>query len=171
MSSPYLAEIRITSFNYAPQGWALCNGQLLPINQNQALFSLLGTTYGGNGVNNFALPNLQARVPMHTSAAYPLGATGGEAEHILLVAEMPSHKHGLHTSTDAGTRHTPALSVPAATSPSGGANIYTAAGAPLTQLDPNAIGATGENQPHPNLQPCLTLNFVIAMQGIFPSRN
>lgn len=174
MSTPFLGEIRITSFEFAPRGWAFCNGQILPINQNQALFSLLGTNFGGNGTNTFALPNLQARVPMHTGSgpggSYYVGQSGGEATHTLTVPEIASHTHSLHTSTDPGDRTTPALGVPAAKSPTG-ADMYTAAGAPLTSLDPNAVGATGANQPHANVQPCLTLNFVIALQGIFPSRN
>jgi microcystin-dependent protein len=165
MSEPFLAEIRIFSFNFAPPGWALCNGQLLPINQNQALFSLLGTTYGGDGQTTFALPNLRGRVPMHVGA-HGLGEQGGEEAHSLSMAEMPAHTHVVNaTDADANTGN-PANNVPArATTP-----VYHAPTA-LTALHPNSITNVGGSQPHANMQPFLAITFAIALQGIFPSRN
>jgi microcystin-dependent protein len=169
MSTPYLAEIRLTSFAFAPRGWALCNGQLLPINQNQALFALLGTTYGGDGRTNFALPNLQGRAPMHFSATHLLGEAGGEAVHTLTAAEMPAHGHALRASGKAAASSSPNGGVLAAV-PRGGTPAYAAA-TNLVPLNPAAIAASGGSQPHENRAPFLTLNFVIALQGIFPSRN
>jgi microcystin-dependent protein len=180
MATPFLSEIKIISFNFAPKGWALCNGQLLPINQNQALFSLLGTTYGGNGQTNFALPNLQVRTPMHMGNSHLLGAVGGEISHTLTISELPNHIHfasGVNNSAVAGN----AGRVPAGTkglaqghaATSDGnvtVNLY-GTGNVSEQFDPTAIGNTGGSQPHPNQQPFLTLNFVIALDGIFPSRN
>ena len=169
MSTPYLAEIRLTSFAFAPRGWAMCNGQVLPINQNTALFSLLGTTYGGNGVTTFALPNLQARMPMHVSGAHPLGESGGEAFHTLLAGEMPSHGHALRASSKPAASSSPnggVLAQPART----GTPAYAAA-AGLVPLNPAAITASGGGQPHENMPPYLAMNFIIALQGIFPSRN
>ena len=174
MSEPYLGEIRLVSFQFAPRGWALCNGQLLAINQNQALFSILGTTYGGNGFNNFALPNLQGAVPMHFAqtgdSLVPLGQSNGEELHTLQQTEMPSHSHGLLASGAFMNTSSPGGGVPAA-KPRFGQNIYAAPGSPLTAMNPQAIPASGGNQPHENRQPYLTLNFVIALTGIFPARN
>jgi microcystin-dependent protein len=166
MGTPYLAEIRIVSFNFAPKGWALCNGQLLPINQNQALFALLGTTYGGDGVTTFALPNLQGRSPIHTGNGHVLGENGGEETHTLTVAEMAAHQH-----TAVATSATPS-----ATSPAGGfwgnAGISTySSNTPTATMAPQAVSAAGGGGSHPNLSPYSVLNFVIALQGIFPSRN
>jgi microcystin-dependent protein len=166
MAEPYLGEIKLVSFNYPPKGWALCNGQLLPINQNQALFSILGTTYGGDGRTTFALPNLQGRVPMHFGNGYVLGQQGGEAGHTLTTAELPNHAH--HQATgDQASSNTPKGNV-LATKPRLGKNIYTAPANPVG-LQPAASGPGG--QPHSNLQPSLVLNFAIALVGIFPSRN
>ena len=169
MSTPYLAEIRMTSFQFAPKGWALCNGQLLPINQNQALFALLGTQYGGNGTTNFALPNLQGRVPMHFSGAHPQGGTGGEESHTLTAAEMPGHVHALRASSKAAASASPNGGVLAAVG-RGGTPAYAGATS-LVPLNPQAIAASGGNQPHENRPPYLTVSFVIALVGIFPSRN
>ena len=169
MGTPYLAEIRLTSFLFAPKGWALCNGQLLPINQNQALFALLGTTYGGDGRSNFALPNLMGRAPMHFSATHALGAAGGEASHTLTAAEMPSHAHALRASGKAAASSSPNGGV-LATVGRGGTPAYAAA-THLVALNPAALSTAGGGQPHGNEAPYLTLNFVIALQGIFPSRN
>jgi microcystin-dependent protein len=156
-------------FGFPPRGWALCNGQLLPINQNQALFSILGTTYGGDGRVNFALPNLQSRVPVHaTSGATRLGEAGGEAAHTLSVAEMPIHSH-LKASVNQATSGTPAGHVLAA-KPRRGSNLYTSPPA-NQQINDGPAAIAGGNQAHLNLQPFLVLNFIIALQGIFPSQN
>ncbi len=166
MSEPYLAEIRLVSFNFPPKGWAFCNGQLLPINQNQALFSLLGTTYGGNGQTTFALPDLQGRTPFHAGNGHVVGERGGEDTHTLIGGEMAAHQHAaIATSVS-----------PNATSPAGGfwgnANIGAySSNPPNAAMAPQAGGAAGGSQPHPNLSPYLALNFVIALVGIFPSRN
>lgn len=169
MADPYLGEIRPTSFAFAPKGWALCNGQLLPINQNQALFSLLGTTYGGDGRVNFALPDLRGRAPMHVSPAHVLGERGGEEVHTLTVAEMPRHDHDFNASGSAASNPSPMGCTPA-TATTGSPRIYAAAGA-MTPLSPQAISPAGGSQPHENRQPSLALNFIIALQGIFPSRS
>jgi microcystin-dependent protein len=166
MATPYLSEIRLVSFNFPPSGWALCNGQILPINQNQALFALLGTTYGGNGITTFALPNLQGCVPIHWGKGYNLGQTGGEQNHALAVNEMPAHTH-----TPVGANSAPNQPHPTgntwANAP--GNNAYaTAANA---SMNPTAIANAGGSQAHPNMQPYLTLNFIIALTGIFPSQN
>ncbi len=169
MSEPYLAEVRLTSFAFAPKGWAFCNGQILPISQNTALFSLLGTTYGGNGVSTFALPNLQARMPMHVSGAHVLGQSGGEATHTLTSGEMPAHGHALRASSKPAASSSPnggVLSQPGRT----GTPAYAAA-ADLVPLNPAAITASGGGQPHENMPPFLVMNFIIALQGIYPSRS
>jgi microcystin-dependent protein len=169
MGTPYLAEIRLTSFSYAPKGWALCNGQLLPINQNQALFALLGTTYGGDGRTDFALPDLRGRAPMHFSGTHALGATGGEDSHALAVSEMPAHAHTLRASSKVAASSSPNGGVLA--QPGRGATPAFAAATSLVPLNPEAIGNSGGGQPHENRPPFLAMNFVIALQGIFPSRN
>ncbi len=167
MSEPYLAEIRLLSFVWAPKGWALCNGQLLPINQNQALFSLLGTVYGGDGRTTFALPDLRGRVPVGAGTGhgivYPLGQLGGEAAHTLSLSELPAHTHAASVAA-AATVTTP-------TSSSVLAQTGKAAFAPAatTALDPAGVSAVGGAQAHLNLAPSLTLSFVIALQGVFPS--
>jgi microcystin-dependent protein len=164
MGTPYLAEIRIVSFNFAPKGWALCNGQSLPINQNQALFSILGTTYGGNGQTTFNLPNLQGRVPLHTGGSFLLGQSAGEDGHTLSGGEA-SHTHA-------------ALANPAVTdqaSPAGhfwaNAGLSNFANTPNTLMAATALSTVGGGQPHENRSPFLVLSFVIALAGIFPSRN
>jgi len=165
MSTPFLAEIKIFSFNFAPRGWALCNGQLIPINQNQALFSLLGTTYGGDGRTTFALPNLQGRTPIHFGGGFTLGQSGGEENHTLIQSEMPTHTHGGKGSSNAADQQTPTGSLWAVT-PS---NAYSSN---LNgSMSAAAVGPVGGNQPHLNLSPYTTLNFCIALQGIFPSQN
>ncbi len=164
MAEPFLAEIRIFSFSFPPKGWAACNGQLLPINQNQALFSLLGTTYGGNGITTFALPNLQGRVPVHVGNSIVLGESAGEASHTLIASEMPAHTHPATGSS------TPAnLGDPTGNLWAMGNAAYNPT--PNTTMNPASVLPVGGNQPHENMSPYLTLNFCIAMQGIFPSRN
>jgi microcystin-dependent protein len=170
MGTPFIAELRIMSFGFAPRGWALCNGQLLPINQNQALFSLLGTTYGGNGTTNFGLPNMQTRVPIHMGNGFTLGQQGGENAHTLSIPEIPSHFHPAVASADA----------PASNSTSAPSNFFgtTADNSTLYSTNPanqlmnaGVISNTGGSQAHENRQPFLALNFCIALQGIFPSPN
>ena len=168
MAEPFLSEIRIMSFDFAPKGWALCNGQLLPINQNQALFSLLGTTYGGNGQTTFALPNLQGRVPIHVGSGHTLGERAGEYAHTLSISGLPQHTHAANATSVAATAGTPSNTL--MLSQAVGANLYGAA-ANLQPMAPNATTPLGGSQPHENMQPFLTLNFCIALQGIFPSQN
>ena len=166
MAEPFLSEIRMMSFNFPPKGWAFCNGQLLPINQNQALFSLLGTTYGGNGQTNFALPDLRGRTPIHVGNGHSLGERAGESAHTLLLAELPQHLHLASGSTTSGDTSTPSGDILADTP----TQIYTSP-ANLTSLQPPTVTNVGGGQPHDNMQPYLTINFCIALQGIFPSRN
>lgn len=174
MTEPFLAEIRIFPFNFAPHGWAFCDGQLLPLSQNTALFSLLGTTYGGDGRTTFALPSLQGRAPMHPGqgpglSPHGLGETGGTESVSLLPSEMPSHAHGWNASNQDATAQGPAGQLTAGGV--GGIALYnTPAPASMTTLSPNAVGSVGGGQPHNNLQPYLILNFCIALQGIFPPR-
>lgn len=175
MSNPFLAEIRIFPFNFAPVGWAQCNGQLVPISQNTALFSLLGTTYGGDGRSNFALPNLQGNAPLCPGqgpglSLRDLGETGGETTVTLLQSEVPSHTHSLHADPRPATLNSP--SSQNALARSDPQNIYrTPSGAATPQpMAANAVGISGGNLPHNNLQPYLTLNFCIALQGVFPAR-
>ncbi|MGE3466698.1 MAG: phage tail protein [Pyrinomonadaceae bacterium] len=167
MAEPFLAEIRIMSFVFAPRGWALCNGQLLPINQNQALFSLLGTTFGGDGQVNFALPDLRARVPIHEGSGHTLGERGGEQAHTLSINELPTHTHLLNATSNDGTQPIPAGNLLARAAP---ANPYLVA-TDLAAMNPGTLASVGGSQPHLNMQPFLTLNFCIALQGIFPSPN
>ncbi|HZQ27507.1 MAG TPA: tail fiber protein [Acidimicrobiales bacterium] len=178
MSSPFVAEIRIFACNFAPTGWALCNGQLMPISQNTALFSLLGTTYGGDGKSTFALPDLEGRVPIHTGgnqpgpglSTYDLGQTSGTESVTLLTTEMPFHNHGLQASTDFGNNPTPANYVNLART--SGATPYAASASnpPLTALAPQSLTPAGSSLPHNNMMPYLTLTFCIALQGVFPPR-
>ncbi len=170
MADPFISEIRLMSFAFAPKGWALCNGQLLPINQNQALFSLLGTTYGGDGRVNFALPDLRGRSPLHVGNGHVLGERAGEQAHTLTAAELPSHSHGLNASGDVANNNLPGQALPAA-KPRGGINRYAPAGSGNTMLHAGTLSSAGGSQAHENLQPFLTLNFCIALQGIFPSFN
>jgi len=172
MAEPFLSEIRIFSFNFAPKGWAMCNGQLLPINQNQALFSLLGTTYGGNGQTNFALPNLRGRVPNHFMGAHTLGEQGGSEAVTLSQAQLPTHTHTLNTNlavTGAAVNATQGSPLSNFWANNGKAQWCTSA--PDAVMHPSAVGNIGGSQPHINMQPFLTLNFCIALQGIFPSPN
>lgn len=166
MAEPFLSEIRLMSFVFAPKGWALCNGQLLPINQNQALFSLLGTTFGGDGRVNFALPDLRGRVPLHVGSGHTLGERGGEQAHTLSIAELPTHTHTVNSSANAGTVGTASGNLYAK-------SLSAAYNAPenLTALSPDALTNVGGSQAHLNMQPFLTLSFCIALQGIFPSPN
>lgn len=169
MAEPFLSEIRMFSFVFAPKGWALCNGQLLPINQNQALFSLLGTTYGGDGRVNFALPDLRARVPIHTGNGHTLGERGGEQAHTLSIAELPTHIHEAQGNTGSATSPDPTNGFLAAPSSALGA-VYGPA-ENLVAMNPGMLSNTGGSQAHLNMQPFLTLSFCIALQGIFPSPN
>jgi microcystin-dependent protein len=181
MGTPFMGELRIMSFNFAPKYWAQCNGQFLPINQNQALFSLLGTTYGGNGTTTFALPDLRTRVPAHLGNGWVQGEVLGEYSHTLIASEMPQHLHFL--SADANGAATSNSATPAAGNsfgqttgkPSQGNpfafNMYSSTLTSLTTEDPHALANAGGSQPHENRQPFLTLTICIALQGIFPSRN
>lgn len=165
MSEPFLGEIKVVSFNFPPKGWALCNGQLLPINQNQALFSILGTTYGGDGRVTFGLPNLQGRTPMHVGDGIVLGEMGGETAHTLNISELPAHNHVPAGVSTTGTLGSLAGNVWGSAT----ANPYS--GSPGSAMNPATIVAMGGNQPHENMPPYLVLNFIIALQGIFPSQN
>jgi microcystin-dependent protein len=179
MSDQFVAEIRIFPFNFAPTGWATCDGQLMPISQNTALFSLLGTTYGGDGKSTFALPNLQGSAPMQPGqgqglSLYDLGQIGGSDNVTLLTTEMPLHTHTAQVSTTNATVATPTGNVPAriafSTGTQSGSGVAYSGNAPTVQLSPAALAASGGGLPHNNLQPYLTLTFCIAMQGIFPAR-
>ncbi|MEJ0075775.1 MAG: tail fiber protein [Alphaproteobacteria bacterium] len=165
MSTPFLSEIRLMSFGFAPKGWTMCNGQLLPINQNQALFSLLGTTYGGDGRVNFGLPDLRGRVPTHMGGGLTLGERAGTEAVTISISTMPTHAHTMVGTSDVGTNAPPSGQLLGA-SP---AKIYDPFANPTT-LQPGTIGNTGGSQAHNNMQPFLVLNFCIALQGIFPSQ-
>lgn len=178
MSEPFLAEIKVVSFNFPPKGWAACNGQLMPINQNQALFSLLGTVYGGNGQTNFGLPNMQGRVPVHFGDGYVLGQTGGSTSVSLTVSQMPQHNHIVSARNDTMAA-TAANSVPtnkafasAQVAAQGGTTVPLNLYGPYASLVATAaVANAGGSQPHNNMMPYSVLNFVIALQGIFPSQN
>lgn len=170
MAEPFLSEIRITSFNFPPKGWALCNGQLLPINQNQALFSLLGTTFGGNGQTEFALPDLRGRTPIHVGSGHTLGERGGEQAHTLSIGELPAHTHLLSGSSSAADAGLPGGNLLGATANDTFGAAY-AAPSNLAAMAPQAVASAGGSQAHLNMQPFLTLSFCIALQGIFPSPN
>lgn len=165
MSTRFISEIRLMSFGFAPQGWAQCNGQLLPINQNQALFSLLGTTYGGNGQTNFALPDLRGKVPIHEGSGFVLGQTGGEQAHTLTQSEMPLHVHFENAATINGTTPAPVGNILAQA-----LNAYHPFSSPVA-INPGTVTNVGGSQAHLNMQPFLTLNYCIALSGIFPSQN
>jgi microcystin-dependent protein len=164
MAEPFLSEIRIMSFVFAPKGWALCNGQLLPINQNQPLFSLLGTTFGGDGRVNFALPDLRSRAPIHVGSGHTLGERGGEQAHTVSIAELPTHTHVLSGTSTNGTQQIPVGNLIAPT-PN---QLYHGADA-LVAMAPETVANVGGSQAHLNMQPFLVLSFCIALQGIFPS--
>jgi microcystin-dependent protein len=166
VATPFLGEIKIVSFGFPPKGYAFCNGQTMAINQNTALFSLLGTTYGGNGTTTFQLPNLQASAPMHFGNGFQLGQTGGETSHTLLLSEMPQHTHPVQVVSRPGTQQSPAGNYLAAHR--GG---YADAADANTSLAGGTLALTGGSQPHANMPPYLVLNFVIALVGIFPSRS
>jgi len=167
MSTPFMAEIKLVSFNFAPKGWAMSNGQLLPINQNQALFSILGTTYGGDGRVNFALPDYRSRVPVHRGSGITEGEKVGEEFHTVIMGEMPAHNHfaGASNLADANNVNVPTNNIPA------NASVSPYRSTINTTLAPNAVTNVGGSQPHENRQPFLVINFVIALQGIFPSQN
>lgn len=165
MSEPFLAEIRIFGFNFAPRGWAMCDGQILPINQNQSLYSLLGTIYGGDGRTSFALPDLRGRVPIHVGNGYSEGQKGGEEAHTLSVNEIPGHTHTIQASTDASTAQDPTNNVLAKSG-----QIYKQS-SNLVDMVSGTMANAGGGQAHENMQPFLALNFCIALQGLFPSRN
>lgn len=174
MADPFVAEIRIFAFNFAPKGWAMCNGQLLPISQNTALFSLLGTTYGGDGKSTFALPNLQGNAALHPGqgqglSLYDLGQMGGSDFVTLLQTEMPVHNHFMVASGQSANQLAPAPDR-ALSRTSGGFGYQSNTTQNLDFMDPNMIAPTGGSQPHNNRQPSLTFNFCIAMQGVFPPR-
>ena len=170
MSEPFIGEVKFVAFNFAPRGYALCNGQLLPVNQNQALFTLLGTTFGGNGQTTFGLPNLQGKVPVHQGQGSNLpavgwGASGGESSHTLTTAEMPVHNHLVTASSQAPSQSSPVGGY----LPTAGASLY--ASSANTTMAGAEIGSNGGNQPHNNMQPYQVVNAIIALVGIFPSRN
>ncbi|MET1110107.1 MAG: tail fiber protein [Allosphingosinicella sp.] len=165
MAEPFLAEIRIVSFNFAPKGWAMTNGQFLPINQNQALFSLLGTTYGGNGQTTFALPDIRGRASMHFGGGHTLGEKAGEQAHTVTLSEMPTHTHFAQASNNTGSVQTGAGNVLGVVA----GRLYTDVAA-LTTLAPSTITNVGGSQAHLNMQPFLALTYIIALQGIFPSQ-
>lgn len=173
MSEPFLAEVRIVGFNFAPRGWAFCDGQILPINQNQSLYSLLGTTYGGDGRTSFALPDMRGRTPIHVGASngtdHRLGQKSGEETHTLAVNEMPSHDHGLKASSELADTPIPTGNLLASSAPN---EIYSAfASSQQAQLANGTVVNAGGGQAHNNMMPYLTINFCIALQGLFPSRN
>jgi microcystin-dependent protein len=168
MAEPFLAELRMMSFVFPPKGWALANGQLMPINQNQALFSLLGTMYGGNGQTTFGLPNLQGRVPISMGSGHTLGEVGGQQAVTLSISQIPTHVHTASgTSTGASTGTPSNTLMMAKSTPQ---NLYAAFGSPVS-MAPNVVANVGGSQAHLNMQPFLTISFCIALQGIFPSQN
>ena len=173
MATPFIAEIRMFGFNFPPRGWALTNGQLLPINQNTALFSLIGTIYGGNGTTNFALPNLQGRTPLHFGSSafgsYQLGQTGGASAHTLVTSEMPAHSHGISATTSAAP--TTAIGPESALPANAPHEPYRSGSVTLVPMKAGLVQNAGSGQAHQNMQPYLVVNFCIALQGIFPSRN
>ncbi|MGI9644274.1 MAG: phage tail protein [Ilumatobacteraceae bacterium] len=175
MSEPFLAEVRIVAFNFAPRGWAFCDGQILPINQNQSLYSLLGTTFGGDGRTSFALPDLRGRTAIHFGSSngtnHTIGQKSGEETVTLSAAEMPQHTHGFQASANTANQAVPTGNVPATPSSSLGTVYSGTATTQNTTLNPASIANTGGGQAHNNMQPYLAVNFCIALQGLFPSRN
>ena len=171
MSEPFLGQISITAFGFAPRGWALCNGQLLPISQNQALFALLGTIYGGNGSVTFALPDLRGRAALHAGGGLVQGRAAGLEQVTLSTAQMPAHSHALRASSDLANASVPGNAVPAARARRGPTMYAGGSGGLAVSMHPASVAATGDSQAHDNMQPFGVLSFVIALQGIFPSRN
>lgn len=165
MGTPFLGEIKMISWNFPPKGWAFCNGQQLPINQNQALFSLFGTMYGGNGQTTFALPDLRGRTPFHIGSGFTQGQAGGETAHTLTQQEMPTHNHLVNCNSAIGSAVAPLNNIWASTTQ----NPYSASSDSAMLAE--SITNVGGSQPHNNLQPYLVINFIVALQGIFPSRN
>jgi len=166
---PFLAEIKIFSFNFAPKGWALCNGQFIPINQNQALFALLGTTYGGNGQTNFALPDFRARAPIHFGNGHNIGERAGEQAHTINISELPQHRHLVQVKTDAVSTNIPSnQTIFGNTAPN---QVYNGTGENLVSMNNTSLSSIGGSQAHLNMQPYLALNFCIALLGVFPSQN
>jgi len=175
MSDQFVAEIRIFGFNFPPVGWAFCNGQVLPLSQNTALFSLLGTNYGGDGKSTFALPNLQGSVPLQQGegpglSLYDLGETGGQTTVTLISSELPAHTHALECSTAVGDQTSPVGHVPAVPPAQRGQNFYADAPGTKPAMNANLLAVAGGNLPHNNMPPYLTLNFCIALQGVYPAR-
>lgn len=166
MSTPFLGEIKIISWNFAPQGWAFCNGQFLPINQNQALFSLLGTMYGGNGQTTFALPDFRGKIPVHMGAGFTQGQTAGQYAHTITMSEMPAHNHFLQVTNNVGTTQNPTDQVILSKSVANTYGGFT----DIVAMNAGSITPVGGSQPHENKQPYLVLNFIIALVGIFPSQ-
>ena len=170
MSEPFLAEIRIVGFNFAPRGWAFCDGQILPINQNQSLYSLLGTTYGGDGRTSFALPDLRGRTPIHFNDSYRQGNKGGTETETLIAAEMPAHSHQPGCSREPGNQRSPVGHLPAQEA-TGATAVYSDKGANADMSPTLSVADIGGGESHENMQPWLALNYCIALQGLFPSRN
>jgi microcystin-dependent protein len=174
MSEPFLGEIRMFAFNFPPKGWATCNGQILPINQNEALFAILGTTYGGNGTTTFALPNLQSCVPIHQGqgpnlSPYVIGQIGGQENVTLTPAQMPTHTHPVQCNTGGGNQASPSGNYPAVEST--GTSLDYSNASPNGTMNSAMLGTQGGSQSHPNIQPYVCVNFCIALAGVFPSRN
>jgi microcystin-dependent protein len=169
MSEPFLGELKLVSFNFPPKGWAMCNGQLMPINQNQALFSLLGTTYGGDGRVTFALPDLQGRAPLHQGGGVVLGQSAGAETVTLNSSQLPTHTHTLAASADIANASVPGGALPAA-KPRGGMNRYAPVGSD-TVMGASSLNSIGGSQPHSNMQPYMVLMWIVALQGIFPTQN
>lgn len=168
VAEPYIGEIRVFAFGIIPKGWAACNGQLLPVNTNQALFTILGNKFGGDGIANFALPNLQGRTPVNVSSTIPLATAGGEAEHMLTIPEIPAHTHQAYGDSSPATALSPSGNVWGTAA--SGRYLYSEAD-PNTTMNVSAIGTAGGNQGHNNMQPYTTVSFCIALQGIYPSKN
>jgi len=166
MGTPFLGEIKMISWNFNPKGWAFCNGQFLPINQNQALFAILGTTYGGNGQTTFALPDLRGRIPIHVGQGNTLGQAGGQQAHTLTISELPAHNHSI-----SGNSGDPNVGVVNAATWAKLGGEYTSSFTALTTMHPSSVTNVGGSQPHNNMAPYLVINFIIALQGVFPSQN
>jgi microcystin-dependent protein len=171
VAEPFLSEIRIMSFEFAPKGWALCNGQLMPINQNQALFSLLGTTFGGDGRINFALPDLRGRSQLHVGSGFTLGQKGGEQAHTITISELPTHTHVLSASNTNGDAPVPFSNNQGNVLAANPSALYNPTSHPLVAMNAGSVTNVGGSQAHLNMQPFLVLSFCIALQGIFPSPN